>query len=832
MGLASALTTALTGLSAAETQIDVVGNNLANSQTVGFKASEAVFATQFLQTQGLGSAPTANSGGTNPRQTGLGTKVAEITPDFTQGTIEISSNPSDLAIQGDGFLIVEGSSGEQLFSRNGILKTNSNNELVNSTGNRLLGFGIDDTFTVQTTELVPLTIPLGSSAVAQATSTVFLEGTLTPTGDLADTAGVVQSAILGDGRVPRPSLDGDNDLDGVPEDPPANVDVAEVPDVSGVAVANTEAGTLADGAVFRYRIAFVDDSGSETTSSLEIAVPALADTDATLNNNSVELSSLPALGDFASYNIYRTEDGGSAFYFLANETTGTYTDDGTDILDLGQPLDETVLNGNYSYVITFHRDGVEESRPSLTLGPQNIVDGRIRLSDLPLPPPSSPDYPDYNELRIYRNLATDSSSFYLVKTLAAGEEFTDNRTDAQISDLTGTTIDGDPNKALDGDGPKGDFSTRLVDVLRRDGLNYENLFQEGTLQFAGKKGGRTLQPKEFTITAASTLQDLTEFMEDALGIQLAANDPNNPIPGSVNNIPGESADLAQGITIQNGQIRVVSNNGVENEIEVTLSSFQLTTAAGEISNPNLAFGSIQDAAGESSSTDFIVFDSLGVPVNLRLTTVLESRSGSATTYRWFADSPDNDPTTGVAVSVGTGLVSFDGEGNFITTTNDTVSIDRRNSPAESPLEFELDFSQVSGLAASSSNIAASRQDGSGTGTLTSFIIGEDGTIRGVFSSGVSRDLGQIRLARFGNPNGLEQQGENLFSSGVNSGLPIFGNPGEQGIGTIIAGAVELSNTDIGQNLIDLVLATTQYRGNTRVITAAQQLLEELLNIRR
>ena len=60
MGLASALTTALTGMQAAETQVDVVGNNLANSQTVGFKASTAVFATQFLQTQSLGSGPTGS----------------------------------------------------------------------------------------------------------------------------------------------------------------------------------------------------------------------------------------------------------------------------------------------------------------------------------------------------------------------------------------------------------------------------------------------------------------------------------------------------------------------------------------------------------------------------------------------------------------------------------------------------------------------------------------------------------------------------------------------------------------------------------------------------
>jgi len=73
----------------AETQIDVVGNNLANSQTVGFKESDAIFATQFLRTQSLGSPPSDNNGGTNPRQIGLGMRVAEIRPDFTQGTVSI-----------------------------------------------------------------------------------------------------------------------------------------------------------------------------------------------------------------------------------------------------------------------------------------------------------------------------------------------------------------------------------------------------------------------------------------------------------------------------------------------------------------------------------------------------------------------------------------------------------------------------------------------------------------------------------------------------------------------------------------------------------------------
>jgi flagellar hook protein FlgE len=102
----------------------------------------------------------------------------------------------------------------------------------------------------------------------------------------------------------------------------------------------------------------------------------------------------------------------------------------------------------------------------------------------------------------------------------------------------------------------------------------------------------------------------------------------------------------------------------------------------------------------------------------------------------------------------------------------------------------------------------------------------------VYSNGVTRDLGQIVMARFANNGGLQQVGDNLWSQGVNSGEPLRGFPGAGGLGSLTAGAVELSNTDIGQNLIELILASTQYRGGTRVITSAQELLDELLNLRR
>src|ERR1700676_1950322 len=125
MGLASALSTALTGLNAAQSSIDVSGNNLANSSTIGFKSSAPIFATQFSQTLSVGSGPQGFSGGTNPTQTGLGVQVAAIAPNFAQGTLQTSASPSDLAIQGDGFFLLQGSTGNTLYTRDGQFSTNS-----------------------------------------------------------------------------------------------------------------------------------------------------------------------------------------------------------------------------------------------------------------------------------------------------------------------------------------------------------------------------------------------------------------------------------------------------------------------------------------------------------------------------------------------------------------------------------------------------------------------------------------------------------------------------------------------------------------------------------
>ena len=610
MGLASALSTALTGMSGAEKQIDVLGNNLANSQTVGFKSSEVIFATQFLQTLSLGSSPTNGNGGTNPRQTGLGVQVAAINPNFTQGTIEISSSPSDLAVQGDGFFQVAGGQGEKLFTRNGIFKLNSANELVTSTGNRLLGFGVDDQFNIQATQVAPLKIPLGTAAVAKSTSNVTLEGTLSAKGDIADTSRVIQSSILGDGSVPRPTGTA------------VSVNSSTAPTLVGVIANNSQGagGTHAEGSVYQYRFTYVDNSGTESlpTSPLNATVPVgngLADNTISIN--------LPAANtQYSQVRVYRTAPGGNNFFQVGLGASGsTFVDDNSAVLST--PLQSAGLTGNYSYRITYFKAGEPESRPSPLLGPQNVVNGRVQLGNFPVPPvpPPSGGFPAYDQIRIYRNLANDPNSFYLVDTVAPSAKYTDSKTDADISNLS--TVG---NKAINLDGPTVNSNTLLVNVIKRDGLDYVKPFVVGELMFKGRKGGRLLDEKSFNITTTSTVQDLMGFMKDSTGILSDSGDIAHPIISSKNVIPGEGGTLLPSNYLANGSIRLVSNTGVNNAIGIDLTSFRIRDTNGNVTSPNLGFGTLQEATGQSAVTDFIAYDSLGLPIRMRLTATLEERS--------------------------------------------------------------------------------------------------------------------------------------------------------------------------------------------------------------
>lgn len=134
--------------------------------------------------------------------------------------------------------------------------------------------------------------------------------------------------------------------------------------------------------------------------------------------------------------------------------------------------------------------------------------------------------------------------------------------------------------------------------------------------------------------------------------------------------------------------------------------------------------------------------------------------------------------------------------------------------------------------AGSSSVAALEQDGAGIGALQSFSISPDGTVVGVFSNGRNRPVGQIALANFANPGGLEKVGGSLYRPTVNSGLVQTGVAGSGGRGMLSGGTLEMSNVDLAQEFTNLIVAQRGFQANSRIISASDELLQDLVNLKR
>jgi flagellar hook protein FlgE len=170
---------AISGLRAHQTKMDVTGNNIANVNTVGFKGSQTVFQDTLSQVIRAGGAPAADRGGTNPAQVGLGAKVAAITTNWTQGATQSTGRSTDFMIEGDGFFVTRGTGGEQLFTRAGSLDFDGAGKLVTPDGAVLQGWMADVNGVVNPNlPIGDLSVPYGQMVDPSATSAATLEGNL------------------------------------------------------------------------------------------------------------------------------------------------------------------------------------------------------------------------------------------------------------------------------------------------------------------------------------------------------------------------------------------------------------------------------------------------------------------------------------------------------------------------------------------------------------------------------------------------------------------------------------------------------------------------------
>ena len=170
---------------------------------------------------------------------------------------------------------------------------------------------------------------------------------------------------------------------------------------------------------------------------------------------------------------------------------------------------------------------------------------------------------------------------------------------------------------------------------------------------------------------------------------------------------------------------------------------------------------------------------------------------------------------------------------------DQVNVDTTKSPKVTTIptpnvtkeKVNLDLSAMTGFGGVN-NFGQQQVDGNMAGYMTGYSVEADGTIRGTFSNGDNRPLARIAVASFANPLGLEKAGSSYFVESGNSGQPQIGEAGTGQRGSMTGGAIEMSNVDLAAEFTNLILSQRGFQANSRVITTSDEILQELVNMKR
>lgn len=240
------------------------------------------------------------------------------------------------------------------------------------------------------------------------------------------------------------------------------------------------------------------------------------------------------------------------------------------------------------------------------------------------------------------------------------------------------------------------------------------------------------------------------------------------------------------------------------------------------------------------NTSMVVYDNVGTQ---RLITLYYNKAADGQ-WQYHATVPGEDAQGGVPntiVEMATGTLQFDAKGKLQTETS-SLNAFNFNKGAEPNQVIDFDFGKSiteggSGDDAttqfgSSSSIARHTQNGASAATLSSLSFNDDGILTAAYDNGSMRDVAQVAVAKFENNEGLFKMGKNVFKTTRKSGQPAIGKPGKDGRGDVMAKSIELSNIDIADEFINLMNSQRNFQANTKTITTADQMLQEVLNIKR
>jgi flagellar hook protein FlgE len=241
-----------------------------------------------------------------------------------------------------------------------------------------------------------------------------------------------------------------------------------------------------------------------------------------------------------------------------------------------------------------------------------------------------------------------------------------------------------------------------------------------------------------------------------------------------------------------------------------------------------------DPSTYNHSTSFTSYDSLGNPHVITLYFVHTDAVNREWNMYMSEGTPptmvDADPGTAVGTGNNARLITFDATGALTSTA--TVTSDLVLASAVGANDFDIDIN-LSGTTQYGNNfsVASLVQDGYTTGRLSGIDIGETGVVQARYTNGQSRTLAQVVLANFSNPQGLQQLGETAWAETFDSGAALVGAAGTSSLGLVQSGALEGSNVDLTEQLVNMITAQRNFQANAQVISTADTITQTIINIR-
>ena len=353
-----------------------------------------------------------------------------------------------------------------------------------------------------------------------------------------------------------------------------------------------------------------------------------------------------------------------------------------------------------------------------------------------------------------------------------------------------------------------DDTTLATDLYSPSGVAM-NLADGDILDLGGTVGGEAASPVNMGVTATTSLGDIMNQIQFSLG--------TTSTPGTINDL---------------GQMILTGEPGTENAIS------NITVAQQGIENEALAagfdFDPTQDAVDKKTfSMATVTYDSLGTQHNINFE--FEKEPG-LNQWVWTASMDGGEEITGGS----SGTVSFNTNGSISNFTYDggatgiTYNPNVGGAQGADPVTMTVDYGEVGALTGltqfAGSGSLQGIADGFGTGSLVDFNIDQTGTITGIFSNDTMRNLGRIAMATFSNSDGLMREANNTYRRSGNSGQPVETFAGTGNGITLVPGALETSNVDLAKEFTNLVVAQRAFQANSRVITTADQVMQELVNL--